>query len=57
MDNNKLEWEKPQVLIVDLKEYENLIIANATSSCFGGSSCGAGCACYCSCTNIHIKVR
>ena len=33
----KLRWAKPEVIVIDLKEYEQMITANASS----GSSCGS----------------
>lgn len=34
-------WVKPEVTVINLKEYEDAIVANARS----GSGCGCGCGC------------
>lgn len=45
MENQKRiserSWVKPEVMIINLKEYEEAIVANARS----GSGCGGGCGC------------
>lgn len=39
-----LEWKKPEIVVVDLREYEKAILANANSGGSGGG--GGGCACW-----------
>ncbi len=58
-NSNKLEWKKPTIVIVDLKDYEKMITANARSGCFGGCSTGCsfcvGCSGSCGCVNIYTN--
>lgn len=39
--SEKLNWIKPEVGVINLKEYEKAIIANARST----GNCGCGCGC------------
>lgn len=43
---DKKEWKKPEIIDVNLKEYENVIEASARS----GGGCACGCAWQVGCT-------
>lgn len=34
------EWRRPEIIVVDLKEYEEVIWASARSGGGGGGACG-----------------
>ena len=47
MEMKKSMWKKPEIVVINLKDYERVIIANARSGC--GASCGVSCSTSCGC--------
>lgn len=41
----KEKWNKPEAMVINVREYENAILANANSIC--GIPCGGGCGINC----------